>query len=71
MLAAYGLAVTDAVVGELVDGVIDQQRTVLRRFMDLAEQGHQPQADWAAAGHLDELRARIRWSEEFRGGGTG
>ncbi|WP_405964175.1 hypothetical protein OG713_26085 [Streptomyces sp. NBC_00723] len=32
----------------------------------LAEQGHEPQATWAADGFLAELDRRIAWSEAHR-----
>jgi hypothetical protein len=60
--AAYGLAGTDG----LVDAVIARQRRTIVHARSLAERGVQPQRDWVAAGHLDELRARIRWSEDHR-----
>jgi hypothetical protein len=59
---AYGLTSTEG----LVDAVIAQQRFVLERSHRLAAAGHQPQVAWAAAGHLDAVAGRIRWSEEHR-----
>ena len=51
---------------ELVEGVIGQQRRVAARTAGLAAAGRQPQATWAAQGHLAELESRIRWSVVHR-----
>jgi hypothetical protein len=59
---AYGLANADG----LVDAVITRQRRTIEHARSLAERGVQPQRDWVGAGHLDELRARVRWSETHR-----
>ncbi|WP_211367248.1 aminoglycoside phosphotransferase family protein [Pseudonocardia kunmingensis] len=59
---AYGL---DCVTG-LVDAVIARQLQTIEQTRSLAERGVQPQRDWVASGHLDELRARVRWSEANR-----
>ncbi|TDE16051.1 aminoglycoside phosphotransferase family protein [Jiangella asiatica] len=60
--AAYGLDSTDG----LVDAVIEVQRDMIERVRRLAAAGQQPQVDWVAAGHLDELLARVAWSEGNR-----
>ena len=60
--AAYGLA---DITG-LVDAVITVQEQGVDAVRLLAEQGHEPQAGWVAAGHLDELRARVAWSRANR-----
>ncbi|WP_213009576.1 aminoglycoside phosphotransferase family protein [Paractinoplanes toevensis] len=49
--------------------VVAQQETVLARVRRLAADGCQPQADWLAAGALDETVEHIRWSREFFGVG--
>ena len=59
---AYGLTSTAG----LVDEVINQQQAVLDRIRRLADQGRQPQVAWRASGHLDQVRQRIRWSQEHR-----
>lgn len=59
---AYGLTTT---VG-LVDDVIAQQRTVLRRARQLAAEGRQPQVAWQESGVLDEVAARIGWTIAYR-----
>jgi hypothetical protein len=35
---------------------------MIARQLRTIEQAVQPQRDWVASGHLDELRARVRWS---------
>lgn len=59
---AYGLTSVDGVV----DAVIDQQRNMISRVRSLAQQGMKPQVTWVRDGHVDELAARVRWSEEHR-----
>jgi hypothetical protein len=59
---AYGLASTDG----LVDEVIAVQRAGLETVQRLADEGHERQRTLVASGHLDELRNRIRWSEDNR-----
>ncbi|WIX88759.1 aminoglycoside phosphotransferase family protein [Amycolatopsis sp. DG1A-15b] len=59
---AYSLTSTSG----LVDAVIDVQRTVLAQVRRLADAGHQPQAGWAADGHLEQLAGRLAWSRENR-----
>ncbi|MFE6826118.1 aminoglycoside phosphotransferase family protein [Streptomyces sp. NPDC057690] len=59
---AYGL---DSTVG-VVDAVIAGQRANAGLVRRLAEQGHEPQATWAADGLLTELDRRIAWSEAHR-----
>lgn len=59
---AYGLASTDG----LVDEVIAVQRAGLETVQRLADEGHERQRTLVASGHLDELRHRIRWSEDNR-----
>ncbi|MGI5171236.1 aminoglycoside phosphotransferase family protein [Spirillospora sp. CA-253888] len=61
--AAYGLAPADGVV----DAVIAVQREGVELVRRLAEQGHQPQADWVAEGRFQELAQRVAWSEANRG----
>jgi hypothetical protein len=64
--AGYGWPRSPGLVEELVDGVIAQQRQVAARTAGLAAAGFQPQATWAAQGHLAELDERIRWSVAHR-----
>ncbi|MFD3926043.1 aminoglycoside phosphotransferase family protein [Streptomyces sp. NPDC058614] len=59
---AYGL---DSIEG-IVDAVIARQRENAALVGKLAEQGHEPQATWAADGLLAELDDRIGWSEAHR-----
>ncbi|MEU9266527.1 aminoglycoside phosphotransferase family protein [Streptomyces sp. NPDC048251] len=59
---AYGL---DSTVG-VVDAVIAGQRANADLVCWLAEQGHEPQATWAADGLLTELDRRIAWSKAHR-----
>ncbi|MEU9310412.1 aminoglycoside phosphotransferase family protein [Streptomyces sp. NPDC048256] len=59
---AYGL---DSTVG-VVDAVIAGQRANADLVRRLAEQGHEPQATWAADGLLTELDRRIAWSKAHR-----
>lgn len=60
--AAYGLTDTSG----LVDAVLAVQRDGVEEVRRLAEQGHEPQAGWAAEGHLEELAGRVVWSRENR-----
>jgi hypothetical protein len=60
--AAYGLTSTDGIV----DAVADAQRATRAIAADLAARGHEPQATWAANGHLDELQTRIDWTLSHR-----
>jgi hypothetical protein len=59
---AYGLTDTTG----LVDAVLAQQELVLRRALRLADDGVQPQARQRAAGHLEAISERIRWSRANR-----
>ena len=59
--AAYGID-TDGIV----DAVIEGQRRIIPHVAALAAAGVQPQVDWVAAGYLDELAARVAWSETHR-----
>lgn len=59
---AYGLTSTEG----LVDAVIAVQRDTVEQVRLLAAEGHQPQADLVAGGHLRELAARVAWSEANR-----
>jgi hypothetical protein len=60
--AAYGL---DSTVG-LVDRVIERQRLDASRVARLAALGREPQATWVANSYLDELAARVAWTERSR-----
>jgi hypothetical protein len=60
--SAYGL---DSAVG-IVDAVIAGQQDNADLVRRLAEQGHEPQATWAADGLLTELDHRIDWSKAHR-----
>lgn len=60
--AAYGLGGTSG----LVDRVIERQQRTLERVLELAERGLEPWAGWVKEGHLDELRARTRWTRAHR-----
>jgi len=59
---AYGLTDTTG----LVDAVIAGQRRDIAHVRDLAARGIEPQRTWVAEGHLDDLAARVRWSETHR-----
>lgn len=59
---AYGLTSTRG----LVDAVIDVQAESVEQVRRLAVAGNQPQRDWVAEGHLDELAARVAWSRAHR-----
>lgn len=50
----------------IVDAVIDIQRRRIDRVRRLADAGVHPQVDWVADGHLDELAARVAWSNHHR-----
>ncbi len=58
---AYGISS----VG-VVDVVTDVQRRGIDHVRMLAEAGVHPQVDWVADGHLDELAARVAWSQNHR-----
>jgi len=60
--SAYGL---DSTAG-IVDAVIARQQDTANLVRRLAEQGHEPQATWAANGFLTELDDRIDWSKTHR-----
>ena len=60
--AEYGMPEAQS----LVDVVIEVQREGRRAVADLASAGREPQASWVAEGHLDELDARVAWSEANR-----
>ena len=60
--ASYGLASTAG----LVDAVIAVQRDTIEQVRRLAADGQQFQIDLIAEGHLDELRARLAWSQASR-----
>jgi hypothetical protein len=60
--SAYGLTDTAG----LVDVVLAVQASYIEADRRLAEQGHEPQATWVAEGHLDQLRARLVWSQANR-----
>jgi Phosphotransferase enzyme family len=57
---AYGLTTTAG----LVEQVARRQRLDLDRVRALAQRGLQPQASWVADGLLDELAARVAWTEQ-------
>ncbi|MGW3115798.1 hypothetical protein ACWDBW_01390 [Streptomyces sp. NPDC001107] len=59
---AYGIDVTAGIV----DAVIARQQANAALVRRLAEQGHEPQATWAADGLLNELDNRINWSKAHR-----
>ena len=59
--AAYGVP-----AGGLVDAVIETHHVGLQRVSALAAEGHEPQRSWVAAGHLDQQRAELGWSQEHR-----
>jgi hypothetical protein len=59
---AYGLTTTDG----LVERVIALQAHDVQEVGALARDGVEPQASSVARGYLDELSARVRWSEENR-----
>jgi hypothetical protein len=50
----------------LVDAVIAVQRGTIEQVRRLAAGGQQFQIDLVAAGHLDELQARLAWSQASR-----
>lgn len=58
---AYGIAVPDDVVAQ----VVGQQRLVNELCESLGRRGIEPQATWIEQGHLDELRARVKWTESL------
>jgi len=60
--SAYGLTSTSG----LVDAVIEVQQDGIDLVCRLAGAGTQPHVDWVAEGHLEELAARVAWSEANR-----
>ncbi|MFJ9576259.1 phosphotransferase [Streptomyces sp. NPDC101191] len=60
--SAYGL---DSTAG-IVDAVIAKQQDNANLVRRLAEQGHEPQATWAANGLLTERDDRIAWRKAHR-----
>ncbi|MGI5197615.1 phosphotransferase enzyme family protein [Streptomyces sp. CA-288835] len=60
--SAYGL---DSTAG-IVDAVIARQQDNADLVRRLAEQGHEPQATWAADGFLAALDRKIGWSKTHR-----
>lgn len=63
---AYGGAPADLDDAALVEAVIARQRQTVEDCAALAAAGVEPQRTWVADGFLDELRARVRWSEANR-----
>ena len=59
---AYGLGTTTG----LVDRVIARQHDTIEHVRRLADHGVQPQRSWVEEGYLDDLRGRVRWSQEHR-----
>jgi aminoglycoside phosphotransferase (APT) family kinase protein len=55
----YGIDVP----ANLTELVATQQREILRTVEKLAQEGVEPQATWVAEGYLDELTARVRFTE--------
>ncbi|ONK13538.1 aminoglycoside phosphotransferase family protein [Streptomyces sp. MP131-18] len=60
--AAYGLPSADG----MVDAVARAQRETTEVVRRLAAAGHEPQATWAAEGHLRELDDRVAWTLAHR-----
>jgi hypothetical protein len=56
----YGLPTVDG----LVEAVTRRQRSTIGTVQLLAERGLQRQRQWIAEGFLDELAARVRWTEQ-------
>jgi Phosphotransferase enzyme family len=56
---AYGMPVPDDIVAR----VADQQRVTAENCAALARRGVEPQATWARDGYLEQLQARISWTE--------
>ncbi len=50
----------------MVDAVARAQRETTQVARRLAELGHEPQATWAAQGHLRELDERVAWTLAHR-----
>jgi aminoglycoside phosphotransferase (APT) family kinase protein len=50
----------------MVDSVLEVQRRVMARVRVLADAGVDPQVAWVSEGFLDELSARVAWSERHR-----
>ena len=59
---AYGIAVP----GDIVGLVAEQQRFGLQHCEALGRQGIEPQATWARDGYLNDLRARIAWTQALK-----
>ena len=59
---AYGLTTLDG----MVERVIALQGRDVDEVHAFAQEGVEPQASWVASGYVDELSARVRWSEENR-----
>jgi hypothetical protein len=59
---AYGLADT----GGLVEAVLARQHAFRQLVIDLGSKGLQPAADELESGYLDQIDARIRWTEDHR-----
>ena len=57
--AAYGVPVPDGIAA----CVADQQRVTAESCAALARRGIEPQATWAREGYLEQLAARISWTE--------
>ena len=57
--AAYGLPVPD----DIASRVADQQRVTAATCAALARRGIEPQTTWARDGYLEQLDARISWTE--------
>jgi hypothetical protein len=64
-LKAYGTSRKE--LGDVVAGVANVQRTVAGHEKLLAERGLQPQVDWVAAGDLEVIEKRAKWTEANRG----
>ena len=59
---AYGMAVP----ADVAACVADQQRMTAATCAALALRGVEPQATWIREGHLEQLDARIAWTESTR-----
>jgi hypothetical protein len=57
--AAYGVQVPDDIGAR----VAEQQRLTAATCAALARRGTEPQATWAREGYLEQLHARITWTE--------
>lgn len=60
--SAYGLASAEG----LVDAVVSRQEEFYARVEGLAARGIQPAVDEVANGYLEEVRSRIRWTQDHR-----